>query len=74
MFLDDKQNYLLNFNDCFFYDKLFPLILAFICGYCFGYFIFELIRKKTQKEEIKYFFVAYNQKYGGKQRGKDFNH
>ena len=48
----------------FFYDKVFQLGITFSFGYCFDYFIFEVLRKKTQKEEIEDFFLAYNQKYG----------
>ena len=56
-FFLDEQNYLLNFNNCFFYDKLFQLVLAFIFVYYFGYFIFELLKKRHQKKKLKNFFL-----------------
>ena len=37
-------------------DKILHLIIAFLCGYCFGYFLFDKFRKKSQKEEIEDFF------------------
>ena len=55
---------------CFCCDAIIAItqsILAYIFGYCFGHFIYEIIRKKTEKEKIEEFFSAYNQKYG-KQR------
>ena len=52
---------------CICYDAIIQSILAYIFGYCFGHFIYEIIRKKTEKEKIEEFFFAYNPKYG-KQR------
>ena len=52
---------------CFCYDAIIAIkhsILAYIFGYYFGHFLYEIIRKKTEKEEIEEFFSAYNQKYG----------
>ena len=49
---------------CICYDAIIQLILAYIFGYCFGHFIYEIIRKKTEKEKIEKCFSAYNQKYG----------
>ena len=39
-------------------DKILHLIIAFLCGYCFGYFLFDKFRKKSQKEEIEDFFFC----------------
>ena len=52
---------------CNCYDAIIQLIITYFFGYCFGYFIYEIIRKKTEKEKIEEFFFAYNPKYG-KQR------
>ena len=49
---------------CICYDAIIQLLLACIVGYCFGHFIYEILRKKTEKEKIEEFFSAYNQKYG----------
>ena len=39
-------------------DKILHLIIAFLCEYCFGYFLFDKFRKKSQKEEIEDFFFC----------------
>ena len=48
----------------FLFDKIFQLLIAFMFSYCFGYFMFEVFKKKSKKEEIEEFFSAYNGKYG----------
>ena len=37
-------------------EKVFQLLSAFIFGYCFGYYVFEILRYENQKEEIDNFF------------------
>ena len=49
---------------CICYDAIIQLLLAYIFGYCFGHFIYQILRKKTEKEKIEEFFWAYNQKHG----------
>ena len=38
---------------CICYDAIIQLIITYFFGYCFGYFIYEIIRKKTEKEKIE---------------------
>ena len=38
-------------------DKILHLIIAILCGYCFGYFPFDKFRKKSQNKEIEDFFL-----------------
>ena len=33
----------------FLFDKIFQLLIAFMFGYCFGYFMFEVFKKKKSK-------------------------
>ena len=48
-------------------EKVFQLISAFIFGYCFGYYMFEIVRYKNQKEKIDDFFSKYSKQYGSQQ-------
>ena len=50
---------------------MFMIIGAFIFGYCLGYYLFEIFKYKTQKEEINNFFSSYNKKYGVQHRTFD---
>ena len=52
-------------------EKMVLLIGAFVFGYCFGYYMFEIFKYKNQKEEIHEFFLRYNRKHG-LQRRKSF--
>ena len=36
---------------CICYDAIIQLLLAYIFGYCFGHLIYEILRKKTEKEK-----------------------
>lgn len=68
-FLDEKKEMYSMLVVAFLCDKILHLIIAILCGYCFGYFLFDKFRKKSQKEEIEdFFFFAYSQKYGQQRR------
>ena len=43
-------------------EKMFQLIGAVVFGYCWGYYMFEILRYKNQKEETNDFFSNYNKK------------
>ena len=49
-------------------EKMFLLIGAFVCGYCFGYYMFEIFKYKNKKEEILELFLRYNRKHGLQRR------
>ena len=49
-------------------QKMFTVIGAFLFGYCFGYYLFEIFKYKNQKYDIDKFFSSYNKKYGTKHR------
>ena len=40
----------------FLLDKIFQLLIAFMFGYCFGHFMFEVFKKKVKKKKLKNFF------------------
>ena len=44
---------------------MFIILTAFLVGYCFGYYLFELLKykNKNKKFEIEEFLLAYNKKY-----------
>ena len=52
----------------FMLKKMFLLTGAFVFGYCFGYFTFEIFKYKNRKEETQEFFLTYNKKYGSQHR------
>lgn len=52
----------------FMLKKMFLLTGAFVFGYCFGYFTFEIFKYKNRKEETHEFFLTYNKKYGSQHR------
>ena len=39
-------------------------MISFVCGYCAGYYFYDLIRPKNFTEDIVQFFSSYNKKYG----------
>ena len=45
-------------------ETLFTTLISFVCGYCVGYYFYELLRPKKPKEEILKFFSSYNRKNG----------
>ena len=47
---------------------MFMIIAAFLIGYCFGYYLFEILRHKNSKDDIENFFSSYNRKYGAMNR------
>ena len=63
LFVDDVK-----FIMMFMPEKMFLVIGAFVFGYCFGYFTFEMFKYKNRKEEIHEFFLSYNKKYGSQHR------
>ena len=38
------------------FDTIFQLLIAFMFSYCFGYFMFEVFKKKVKKKKLKNFF------------------
>ena len=40
----------------FLFDKKFQLLIVFVFGYCFGWFMFEVFKKKVKKKKLKNFF------------------
>ena len=50
---------------------MFMIIAAFLSGYCFGYYLFEILRYKNSKDHIESFFPSYNKKYGARNRTFD---
>ena len=49
-------------------EKMFVLLGAFVFCYYVGYYSFEILKYKNQKEEIHEFFLSYNKKYGSQCR------
>ena len=48
-------------------QSMFMIVAAFLFGYCFGYYLFEIFKYKNQKDDIiDFFFSSYNKKYGSK--------
>ena len=47
---------------------MFMIIAAFLIGYCFGYYLFEILRYKNSKDDIENFFSSYNKKYEARNR------
>ena len=47
-------------------QSMFMIVAAFLFGYCFGYYLFEIFKYKNQKDDIVEFFSSYNKKYGSK--------
>ena len=45
-------------------QSMFLIIAAFLCSYCFGYYLFEIFKYKNQKGDIIEFFSSYDKKYG----------
>ena len=52
-------------------QRMLTIIGAFLFGYCFGYYLFEIFQYKNQKDDIDKFFSSYNEKYGTKHRAFD---
>ena len=50
---------------------MFMIIGAFLFGYCFGHYLFEIFKYKNQKGDIDKFYSSYNKKYGTKHRAFD---
>ena len=40
----------------FLFDKKFQSLIAFVFGYCFGCFMFEVFKEKVKKKKLKNFF------------------
>ena len=49
-------------------ERMFMIITAFLVGYSFGYYLFEILRHKNSKDDIEDFFSSYNRKYGAMNR------
>ena len=47
-------------------QRMFMIIAAFLSGYCFGYYLFEIFKYKNQKDDNDKFFSSYNKKYDTK--------
>ena len=46
-------------------ETFFIVLISFACGYCVGYFFYDIIRpRKKSEEEIIQFFLSYNKKHG----------
>ena len=45
-------------------ETFFITLISFVCGYCVGYYFYDLIRLKNFAEDIVQFFSSYNRKYG----------
>ena len=52
-------------------QRMFIIIAAFLSGYCFGYYFFEIFKYKNQEEDIDKFFSSYNKKYDTKRGAFD---
>ena len=48
--------------------KMFVILGAFLFGYSFGYYLFEISKYKNNKDEIHQFFSCYNKQYGSSYR------
>ena len=44
-------------------ETFFIPLISFVCGYCVGYYFYDLIRPKNSAEDIVQFFSSYNRKY-----------
>ena len=49
-------------------EKMFVIVGAFLCGYCIGYYSFEIFKYENRKEEIQELFFSYNKKYASQYR------
>ena len=45
-------------------ETFFICLISFVCGYCVGYYFYDLFKPKNPAEEILNFFPSYNRKYG----------
>ena len=46
-------------------ETFFIALTSFVCGYCVGYYFYELVRpRRRAEEEITKIFLSYNRKYG----------
>ena len=45
-------------------ETFFITLICFLCGYCVGYYFYELLRPKKSAEDILQFFSSYNRKHG----------
>ena len=46
-------------------ETFFIALTSFVCGYCAGYYFYELVRPRRRAEdEIINFFLSYNRKHG----------
>ena len=45
-------------------ETFFIRLNSFVCGYCVGYYFYDLLRPKHPAEEILQFFSNYNRKHG----------
>ena len=46
-------------------ETFFVALLSFVCGYCVGYYFYDIISpRKKSEEEIIQFFLSYNKKHG----------
>ena len=52
-------------------QRMFTIAGAFLFGYCFGYYLFKILKYKNQKDDTDKFFSSYNKKYGTKHRAFD---
>ena len=49
-------------------EKIFVIVGAFLCGYCIGYYSFEIFKYENRKEEIHELLFSYNKKYASQCR------
>ena len=52
-------------------ERMVMIIAAFLFGYCFGCFLFEILRYKNSKDDIEIFFSSYDKKYGARNTSFD---
>ena len=45
-------------------ETFFICLNSFVCGYCVGYYFYDLLRPKHPAEAILQFFSNYNRKHG----------
>ena len=46
-------------------ETFFIVLISFVCGYCVGYYFYDIIMpRKKSEEEIIQFFLSYNEKHG----------
>ena len=48
--------------------KMFLILGAFLFGYSFRYYLFEILKYENNKDEINQFFSSYNKQYGSSYR------